>query len=242
MTPDRNNDRFGWRTFKIRNRTNFFDNRWWWLVDLQCADAPKQGATLIVARCMRKYGWDEAFCRRVLAGYKQFLTLKKEMEDWDEQELSPCHYVDLMWVEHLSDLNNYLHDCLLLCDRVVDRNPDLHLDQEGKHRRDMLTREALKKRFGDKSYDDELWWNRVNPSSHSVPLADLMTCSSNSAGSSHNASSRKQSRDMFPRFSSIMCFKPQVKAWAMQGSIWLQIISFSHQKLLVLLFRTSAAI
>ena len=80
-------------------REEFFEQRTWWMVDLDCVadDAPNQGATLLVARCIRVNFWDEEQTHRVLTSSKQFLVLKKEKKDWYAKELSPCGDVEKMW-------------------------------------------------------------------------------------------------------------------------------------------------
>mmetsp|Transcript_6611 Transcript_6611/g.8566 ORF Transcript_6611/g.8566 Transcript_6611/m.8566 type:complete len:273 (-) Transcript_6611:399-1217(-) len=151
----------------IRHRDNWFGVKQWWMVDVRGDNTDdeelmSQGASPLVARCMRKYGWDENFSRRVLLAYKQFLTLKNETQDWEKGELSPCcFYVDLMWHEHSSDLQNYLHDCLLLCEgNIVYRDPDAALNKANKKRKDKETRKVLKSRFGQ-FYDEPLWMNKI---------------------------------------------------------------------------------
>ena len=101
---------------------------------------------------MRVYGWSLEKSRKVLKAYRQFLTLKKEHEDWGATELSPSFWVDRMWHQHILDVN-YYHDTMLLCGRVVGHNPDGALS--GKAERDEATREALEKRYPN--YDKEIW-------------------------------------------------------------------------------------
>jgi hypothetical protein len=145
----------------ISPRMNMFNAVTWWMVDLQFQgnNIQREGATPLVKRCLRKHpGWTEAIARRVLKGYQQFLILKKEKQDWDATLLSPCSKVDLVWNEHILDVNNYCHDCMLLCGHVVGHYPDGALDAEAKATRDEVTRKALLERFGTE-YDAELWLN-----------------------------------------------------------------------------------
>mmetsp|Transcript_19213 Transcript_19213/g.24733 ORF Transcript_19213/g.24733 Transcript_19213/m.24733 type:complete len:218 (+) Transcript_19213:201-854(+) len=168
---------FGTKAISIRNRENTFSAKMWWMVDTKSEDVPtRQGATPIVARCIRKYGWDEPFCRRVLTGYKQLLTIKKENQDWDSTQFSPCFFVDLLWLEHAADVTNYLHDCILLFGHVVNRDPDAFLDKKVKTKRDKATREALKDRF-KKFYDADVWLNRVQPASQQPRKDPLLNIS-----------------------------------------------------------------
>eukprot|EP00804_Cyclotella_cryptica_P010468 CCRYP_012296-RA/>CCRYP_012296-RA protein AED:0.45 eAED:0.45 QI:0/-1/0/1/-1/1/1/0/103 len=66
----------------LTSRDNDFSAVSWWMVDMECTDddgneGSKQGATLLVKRCMRAYHWDLRTTRRVLQAYRQFLFLKK---------------------------------------------------------------------------------------------------------------------------------------------------------------------
>ncbi|KAL7478136.1 hypothetical protein ACHAW6_003912 [Cyclotella cf. meneghiniana] len=144
----------------ITSRDNDFVSKTWWMIDMEGADdsnvGSSQGATPLVKRCMRAYGWDFQKTRRVLKAYRQFLFLKKHYQDWDAEHLSPSLWVDQMWHQHILDVVNYCHDMMLLCGRVVGHNPDGALDAEGKKRRDLNTREALEEHYFD-GYDREIW-------------------------------------------------------------------------------------
>ncbi len=143
----------------MTQRENDFNDKTWWMVDINPIGgeetSSRQGATALVKRCMRTYGWDEVKTRKVLNAYRQFITLKKEHEDWDAKILSPCYLVDQMWHSHILDVLNYYHDMMLLCGRVVGHDPDGALDYVAKQKRDETTRKALQERFG--SYDEEVW-------------------------------------------------------------------------------------
>jgi small ubiquitin-related modifier len=142
-------------------RENNFNEKTWWMVDINPVGgddtSSSQGASILVKRCMRTYGWDEMKTKKILNAYRQFITLKKEAQDWDAQILSPCYLVDQMWQCHILDVVNYCHDMMLLCGRVVGHDPDGALDYEAKQKRDETTRELLQKKFG--SYYDEAVWN-----------------------------------------------------------------------------------
>ena len=143
----------------MTQRENDFNDKTWWMVDINPIGgddtSSSQGATPLVKRCMRTYGWDEVKTRKVLNAYRQFITLKKESQDWDAKILSPCYLVDQMWHCHILDVVNYCHDMMLLCGRVVGHDPDGALDYEAKQRRDETTRELLQEKFG--SYDEDVW-------------------------------------------------------------------------------------
>ena len=165
----------------IVSRQNFFSESLWWMVDLEydpvaesksrggtyCPASPtsassanRQGATPLVKRCMRMYGWDLPTTRKILKGYRQFLHLKKHFEDWDATILSPSEQIDKMWHAHILDVNNYVHDCILLCGHVVGHNPDGMVDGEAKAARVKFTKEALIERFGPGNFDETVWMTR----------------------------------------------------------------------------------
>eukprot|EP00985_Skeletonema_marinoi_P010949 scaffold5154_cov85-Skeletonema_marinoi.AAC.1 len=143
-------------TIVMTPRENDFNEKTWWIVDLApVEEASLQGASALVKRCMRMHGWDEAKARKVLASYRQFIALKKNLQDWNAEILSPCYLVDQMWHCHILDVVNYCHDMMLLCGHVVGHNPDGALDYADKQTRDESTRAALHGHFG--SYDEEVW-------------------------------------------------------------------------------------
>ncbi|KAK1746852.1 hypothetical protein QTG54_002196 [Skeletonema marinoi] len=76
-------------TIVMTPRENDFNEKTWWMSSLQ-------GASALVKRCIRMHGWDEAKARKVLASYRQFIALKKNLQDWNAEILSPCYLVDQM--------------------------------------------------------------------------------------------------------------------------------------------------
>mmetsp|Transcript_13777 Transcript_13777/g.20774 ORF Transcript_13777/g.20774 Transcript_13777/m.20774 type:complete len:378 (+) Transcript_13777:66-1199(+) len=137
-------------------REDAFNATTWWMVDLTpIGGSSPQGASALVKRCMRTHGWDEAKARKVLDAYRQFIILKKNLQDWDANILSPCYLVDQMWHCHILDVVNYYHDMMLLCGHVVGHNPEGALDSAGKQKRDDTTRASLIDHFG--SYDEDVW-------------------------------------------------------------------------------------
>jgi hypothetical protein len=143
----------------MSQRKNDFNDKTWWLVDINPIGGEemisRQGATALVKRCMRAYCWNESKARKVLNAYRQFLSLKKETKDWNDNILSPCYLVDQMWQIHILDVVNYCHDMMLLCGHVVGYNPDCALDHVEKQKREETTH-ALLERFGSE-YDKEMW-------------------------------------------------------------------------------------
>jgi hypothetical protein len=104
---------------------------------------------------MRQCGWSSHKTRRVLAGYKKFLELKRDLKDWDHKILSPSIPVEMMWHQHILDVGNYIKDCELLCGQLVNHNPDSTLDVEARLRRVETTKHILKSQLGE--LDEEVW-------------------------------------------------------------------------------------
>jgi hypothetical protein len=135
-------------------RENDFNEKTWWMVDINPIgneETSRQGATALVKRCMRTYGWGEQKTRKVLNAYRQFIFHKKEAKDWDATIVSPCSLVDQMWHCHILDVVNYYHDMILLCGRVVGHDPDGALDHKAKQQRDKNTRDLLQQHFGSQT-------------------------------------------------------------------------------------------
>lgn len=128
----------------------------WWNVDRSREPRLKEGATPLMERCIRTYGWTEDFAVKVLDGYKMFLTFKKSFEDWDAKKLSPSVPVDQMWHQHILDNRNYNKDCELLVGQVIFHDPDGGLDEDAREERIKTTIGALRIKYDD-DYDKEVW-------------------------------------------------------------------------------------
>jgi len=147
-----------------------FSKSTWWLVDLQ-SDITG-GATPLVKRCMKEYGWTEQYCRRVLEAYRQFLSLKEDYGDLNAEILSPSLPVDQMWHMHILDTPNYATDCSLLCGDFIHHDVDGGNDVKARQERLDTTKEALLKKYP--SFDREIWrdvWDQPVLSSHVPPVA-----------------------------------------------------------------------
>jgi hypothetical protein len=154
------------QTIRITARKNEFNKEHFWLVDLYAEPSLKQGATPLVRRCMKFYGWDELYCRRVLKAYRQFLIIKEKKKDWNAVLLLPSVDVNEMWHQHILDVNNYIHDCMLLCGHVLGHNPDTKISDEKEvtskknDSRYTRTKMALEEYFDDQEIDktkDGVW-------------------------------------------------------------------------------------
>jgi len=134
----------------------------WWDVNPDYLDGKgrgnRSGATPLVARCIRVYGWSQTFALRTLRGYRQFMELKSVMQDWTQTKLAAPIPVQEMWQQHVLDNLRYNEDCLLLCGRVVGHDPDVSAHSErsvmaGKVRTTLI---AFQARYGD-DCDRDVW-------------------------------------------------------------------------------------
>lgn len=131
------------------------DAETWWIV-LRGTKLTR-GATPLVNRCMRTYGWNEDFATRVLMGYKQFCGWKQAFEDWDDSALVPPLPIRQMWQQHLLDSRNYQADCMLLFGNVLQYNPENGADTMLERERIENTKRIAHVRFRGKDYDKEVW-------------------------------------------------------------------------------------
>jgi len=128
----------------------------WWEVNRKHDPPLDRGATPLVERCMRVHGWNEAFTRRVLKGYRQFMELKSVMNDWQETKLSAPIAIQQMWEQHILDNLNYTDDCFLLFGRVIGHDPDAILNERSTLDRVKTTKIAFQARYGG-DLDNEVW-------------------------------------------------------------------------------------
>jgi hypothetical protein len=111
----------------------------------------------LMARCMRAYDWTNEFTERALLGYRQFMKLKIQVEDFAAQTLFPSLTVELVWRQHILDVGHYCKACFEYCEeRLIDYNPDSGLDQSALHDQITATQVALKALFG-RQVDAEIW-------------------------------------------------------------------------------------
>jgi len=128
----------------------------WWIV-LKGDTKVTRGATSLVNRCMRTFGWSESYATRVLLGYKQFCSWKQAFEDWDDTALAPPPPIGQMWQQHLLDSRNYQKDCILLFGNVLQYNPNNGADTMLERERIENTKRIAHVRFRGKDYDKDVW-------------------------------------------------------------------------------------
>ena len=127
----------------------------WWIV-LRGAKLTR-GATPLVNRCIRNYGWSEAYATRVLKGYKQFCAWKQAFEDWDDAALAPPVPIRQMWQQHLLDSHYYQTDCMTLFGHVLHYSPDNGADIAMERERIENTKRIACVQFREKDYDKDVW-------------------------------------------------------------------------------------
>jgi small ubiquitin-related modifier len=137
----------------VFSRPSDFNETTWYMIDLEHRPRISQGATPLVARCVRVHHWPESKARKILKAYRRFLILKKVKEDWNAEILSPSAEVDMMWHQHILDVVNYSHDCMLLCGHVIGHNPDGELNDNARAERRRVTQAALTEHFGMEAVD-----------------------------------------------------------------------------------------
>jgi hypothetical protein len=74
-------------------------------------------------------------------------------EDWNAEILSSSAEVEKMWHQHVLDVVNYSHDCMLLCGHVIGPNPDGGLNDSARAERRQATRRVD---FGEEAGDEIL--------------------------------------------------------------------------------------
>lgn len=136
----------------VTTRLSRVDSELWWDPEASL----DYGAGPLLYRCMREYYWSKEYATRVLHGYRQFLELKKILEDWDAKILTPSIPVNQMWHQHILDVTNYCHDCLMICGRVIGNDPDGALDEWAHDKRITATKQLLRARF-ERQVDLDVW-------------------------------------------------------------------------------------
>jgi hypothetical protein len=151
LASDQDNPEVALIPVTARNAKNLTVESWW-----NSDGSMDCGAGPLAYRCMREYYWSKEYTVRVLKGYRQFLELKKILEDWDAKILAPSPPVNQMWHQHILDVANYCHDCLLICGRVVGNDPDSALDEWALEKKMVATKQLLRARF-EREIDTDIW-------------------------------------------------------------------------------------
>ena len=112
------------------------------------------GGAALARRVERVLGRTDA--ERAIDAYQQFMELKKNLEDFDAQVLSPPAAIDKVWHLHVLDTRAYAADCQSLCGRMIHHDIDGGQDAAARDKRIASTKMALRARFGD-SFDAKMW-------------------------------------------------------------------------------------
>ncbi|KAL3927029.1 MAG: hypothetical protein SGBAC_013248, partial [Bacillariaceae sp.] len=167
------NDDTVMQTFMIHRpiycKKHEFSRETWWMIDLENYNGD-QGATGLMKRCMKAYGWNNVdSVKEILRAYRQFLTLKSELDTTTIGAMMwPSYLVDQMWHQHSLDHETYCHDTRMLYGRPILRNPDqsAKLDAAEATKQGMQaryyssrtrTKAELVKRFGLENLNREVW-------------------------------------------------------------------------------------
>ena len=113
--------------------------------------------TSLQERCIRTFGWSNEFAKKALKGYRQFIKLKLQQEDWDASVLSPSNTVDKVWHQHILDVTHYIEACEEYAGRLIGHNPEGSLDVKAREDRIKATKLSLKALFGRSAIDEQVW-------------------------------------------------------------------------------------
>jgi hypothetical protein len=182
---------------------------WWEVVPSQ-----REGATPLVHRCIRCLGWSEGFCLWVLREYKDFVTCKKFVTDYDAMQNLPSIPVDQMWCQHIIiDTKNYSKDCDILVGRLL-----LYYSADGAHDVDQdtffqrivrFTKRVLSLRTNVIELDPDVWNYEDRYAPQNLGTIDHSNRSSNNNNNNNNNKSingnrNKQNSDLYDRMRRLL--------------------------------------
>jgi hypothetical protein len=110
----------------------------------------------LAPRLRRTNGWCKDFTRKAIEGYRQFMKLKIQQEDWNATILSPSLTIDTVWHSHILDTKHYGEACEEYAGQMVHHNPDGGLNQTERNERIKITKATLRGLCG-KTFDEEVW-------------------------------------------------------------------------------------
>lgn len=94
-------------------------------------------------------------------GYKDFLEMKRDADDFEGNKIVPSMVVHQMWRQHILDTHNYNQDCYVLVGQRVDypanENPVLESKTKNKRIADTKSRLCERKRCSVVELDEEIW-------------------------------------------------------------------------------------
>ncbi|CAB9497234.1 expressed unknown protein [Seminavis robusta] len=118
----------------------------------------------LAAGCAESYGWTEEFTARAITGYRQFMKLKLNLEDWDATQLAPSAAVEEVWQQHILYTTHYAKACKdYTGGHTMEHHPEVGLDNNNeaestnKTERIKTTQLGMKSLFGRNKMDAEIW-------------------------------------------------------------------------------------
>lgn len=115
----------------------------------------ERNSDALIKRTVEECGWEEVNANTVKA-YKQFLQVKREMQDWENKLLPlPCNAVVLMADAH-EMTDDYQADMKFLCGHDFGGKELIVCEKDDDYDSECRTFEAVKKRFGSE-FDEKLW-------------------------------------------------------------------------------------
>ena len=134
---------------------------WWEIVP-----GREEGATPLLERCIRVYGWSEAYAKRILDAYRDFLEALRFAQDFHSIRLMAPPPVERLWQQHVLDVQQYQQDCIFLVGKLVFYHPDNHIHEENNFKRNERinkTQGFLRLRYAEKEFDEEIWSFQEHP-------------------------------------------------------------------------------
>ena len=115
----------------------------------------QRNSDALVKITAEQYYWVD-FSADTVKAYKQFIQVKREMQDW-ENKLLPCLAVGSMIASHEKSKDfDYQADMKLLCGHDFGGEELIVCEKVGDYDREIATFEAVQKRFGSE-FDENLW-------------------------------------------------------------------------------------
>lgn len=110
----------------------------------------------LVKEAVEKYKWDEVVAKDTVKAYHQYLIVKREMKDWNNQ-LIPCERVITIMEQHeFNEDFDYHSDMKFLCGHDFAGEQLVVVGRDDDFDREKATFEAVRRRFGPE-FNETLW-------------------------------------------------------------------------------------
>lgn len=110
----------------------------------------------LVEHCTKLKNWDPSKQQASVKAYRQFMDLKKQLEDWSGSILLPPSDVEFLWKQHMMMPQSYYTCCQQFCGAIIDR-PLRGDEPAARFQRMATTKVAVKARFGLMHFDPSIW-------------------------------------------------------------------------------------